>query len=79
MNTLTVGELKANFSDVVSQILAGDSVAFSYGKKKEPIGMVVPFRDLKKKNKVKLGIWKGKAEIKFSKDFKMSDEEFLAS
>ena len=50
---------------------------FSYGKKKKPIGKVVPYKEGEKKNKVKLGIWKGKATVKFEKDFKMTIDEFL--
>ncbi len=35
MKTLTVGELKANFSDVLSTVLkTGEAVVISYGKKK---------------------------------------------
>lgn len=77
MKILTVGELKSNFSEVINQILSGKKVIFSYGKKKKPIGMVVPYKADKSKNKVKLGIWKGKAKIKFEKDFKMTIDEFL--
>ena len=35
MKVLTVGEFKAKFSDVIADILKGDEVAVSYGKKKE--------------------------------------------
>lgn len=79
MKVLSVGEFKAKFSDVVQELLQGQEVAVSYGKKKEKIGVFVPYKNHKKKTKRKLGIWEGKASVKFAKDFKMTDEEFLAS
>ncbi|HAV56642.1 MAG TPA: prevent-host-death protein [Acinetobacter junii] len=79
MKVLTVGEFKAKFSDVIADILKGDEVAVSYGKKKEKIGVMVPYKIYEKKKVRKLGIWKGKATVKFAKDFKMTDEEFLNS
>jgi antitoxin (DNA-binding transcriptional repressor) of toxin-antitoxin stability system len=78
MNLLTVGEFKAKFSDVVKMILAGKQVGVSYGKKKEPIAILVPYKKYKTKKR-KLGILEGKASFKFKKGFKMTDEEFLAS
>ena len=78
MDTLTVGEFKARFSEVVKALEAGKEVAISYGKKKEKIGVVVPFKNFKKKKR-KIGIWEGKASFKLAKDFKMTDEEFLNS
>jgi len=75
---MTVGEFKAKFSDVVKALHLGHEVAITYGKKKEKIGVVVPFKNFKKKKR-KIGIWEGKASFKLAKDFKMTDEEFLNS
>ena len=78
MIQLTVGEFKAKFSEVVQKLLQGEEVVISYGKKKEKIGVVVPYENYKKKKKkIKLGIWEGKATVKFAKDFKMTIDEFL--
>ena len=79
MKTLSVGEFKAKFSEVIESLLQGEAVAVSYGKKKEKIGVVVPYDLYKKKKKVKLGILEGKASVKFAKDFKMTVNEFLRS
>lgn len=79
MYQLTVGQFKAKFSEVISQVLQGKEVAVSYGKKKETIGVFVPLKTYKKKKKIKLGIWKGKGSFKLAKDFKMTEEEFLKS
>ena len=41
MKTLTVSELKANFSDVFSTVLkTGEAVGISYGKKKEGVATI---------------------------------------
>jgi len=79
MKVLSVGEFKAKFSDVVQELLLGKEVAVSYGKKKEKIGVMVPYKNYKKKNKIKLGLLEGKATFKIKKGFKMTDEEFLNS
>jgi len=76
MDTLSVGEFKARFSEVIEKIKNGESVGVTYGKKKDLIGVFQP----KKKNtkKRKLGLLEGKAKVKFSDDFKFdSYEEFL--
>ena len=79
MNTLTVGEFKAKFSDVIHKVLQGEEVAVTYGRKRKTIGVMIPFNDYKTKGKRKLGIWEGKGSVKFAKDFKMTVEEFLNS
>lgn len=79
MTQLTVGEFKAKFSEVVQRLLQGEEVTVSYGKKREKIGVLVPYKNYQKKTKRKLGIWEGKASVKFAKDFKMTVDEFLNS
>ena len=78
MTQLTVGEFKAKFSEVLSKVLQGGTVGITYGKNKKQVAALIPYNKLKKQ-KVKLGLLKGKASFKFSKDFKMTDEEFLNS
>ena len=79
MQQLTVGQFKAKFSEVIKQVLQGKEVIVSYGKKKETIGVFVPFKTYREKKKIKLGIWKGKGSFTLAKDFKMTEEEFLRS
>ncbi|MFT4205355.1 MAG: hypothetical protein QM610_15730 [Chitinophagaceae bacterium] len=75
MQTLSVGEFKANFSEVLKKVLAGEEVGISYGKKKEVVAKLVP--KTSKKLKRKIGILEGKAKATFGKDFKITEEEFL--
>jgi antitoxin (DNA-binding transcriptional repressor) of toxin-antitoxin stability system len=78
MKSLPVGELKAQFSEVLEKVQQGESFGILYGKKKKPIAKIVPFDEPKKKKKRKLGILKGKAKVIFADDFKMTDEELIS-
>jgi antitoxin (DNA-binding transcriptional repressor) of toxin-antitoxin stability system len=76
MKTMSVGEFKANFSEALKQVLAGEEIGILYGKKKEVVAKLVP-KNAGKKPKRKLGILEGKGKVKFGKDFKMTEEEFI--
>ena len=77
MKTLPVGEIKAQFSEVLEKVKQGESFGILYGKKKRPIAMIVPYVDSEPKHERKLGILDGQVDIKFSEDFKITEEEFL--
>lgn len=77
MKTLAIGELKAQFSEIMEKVKNGESFGILYGKKKKPIAMIVPFQEKEKKKERKLGILDGKVTITFADDFKMTEEEFL--
>ena len=77
MKTLPVGEIKAQFSEVLEKVKQGESFGILYGKKKKPVAMIVPYIDSDEKKERKLGILDGKVKITFADDFKMTEEEFL--
>ncbi|MCA1951030.1 MAG: prevent-host-death protein [Treponema sp.] len=77
MKTLPVGELKAQFSEVLEKVKSGESFGILYGKKKKLIAMIVPYKDSVEKKERKIGLLEGKVNIQFSDDFKMSEEELL--
>ena len=79
MDLLPVGEFKAKFSEVLQKVQKGASYGITYGKSKEKVAALVPYKKFAKKKKFKLGILEGKASFKIHKDFKMTDEEFLNS
>lgn len=80
MKTMTVGELKAHFSEVLGQMLKnGEPVAISYGKKKEKVAAIVPYSQIKPKAERTLGLMKGRARCVMHDDFTMSDEEMLGA
>jgi antitoxin (DNA-binding transcriptional repressor) of toxin-antitoxin stability system len=78
MKTLTVGDLKTNFSEVLKDVQNGESIAISYGKKKKIIAYLVSeIKTESKKPKRKLGLLEGKATFKWVGDGKITEEEFL--
>ena len=77
MKVITVGEFKARLSQIIERILKGEEYVISYGRKKKKIFKVVPYKEEKPKRK--LGSLEGKATATFSKDWKMTTEEFLGS
>lgn len=76
MRTFTVGELKANFSEILEWVKAGEEVAIAFGRKKEIVAFLVP-RSSVNIQKRPLGLLEGKANAIFSNDFKITEEEFL--
>lgn len=76
MKTMTVGEFKAHFAEVLEQVKSGIGVAVTYGRRKEIVGYFLP-KSGKLKNKRRLGLLKGKARAIFKPDFKITEEEFL--
>jgi antitoxin (DNA-binding transcriptional repressor) of toxin-antitoxin stability system len=77
MKTLPVGEIKAQFSEVLEKVKQGESFGILYGKRKRPVAMLVPYVDSEVKPPRQLGIMDGKAVVSFALDSKMSEEEFL--
>ncbi len=75
MKTMTVGEFKTHFSEVIEQVKAGEEIAVTYGKKKEVVGYFIPQKPQKPKRK--LGVLEGKAKVTFGPDFEMTEEEFV--
>ena len=78
MKTLPVGELKTKFSKVISDVKSGEKIIVTYGKKKENIAVIVPYKEYIKKNIIDLGLLSSK-KIKIHDDFKITEEELLNS
>ena len=76
MKTMSVGAFKANFSEVLKMVLAGEEIGILYGKKKEIVAKIVP-KTIEKKPRRKLGILEGKGKIEIGPDFKITEEDFL--
>jgi antitoxin (DNA-binding transcriptional repressor) of toxin-antitoxin stability system len=60
-------------------VQAGNEIGIAYGKKKETVAVIIPYEQWKKTKKRELGTLKGKGTVTFSKNFKMTDEEFINS
>jgi prevent-host-death family protein len=77
MKSLPVGELKANFSEVLEEVQNGETIEIVYGRKKKPVARLVPVPYKKPRGKRKLGLLAGKMKVVFADDFKMTEEEFI--
>jgi len=77
MKMMTVGHLKARFSEVLEEVNTGETIGIEYGRSHTPVAMIVPFPKTGMKKR-KLGLLKEKAEFSFVGDGEISDEEFLA-
>ncbi len=78
MKTMTVGKLKANFSEVLQEVEKGGRVAIAYGRKHIPVAVIVPFHEQAKERS--LGVCEGRASYRWAQgDGKMDDNELLRS
>lgn len=77
MKSLSVGEFKAQFAEVLELVQQGESFGILYGKSKKLIAEINPPKKQKTKKKRKLGILDGKMKVVFADDFKMTEEEFI--
>lgn len=76
MRTMTVGDLKAHFSEVLQDVRGGEEIAVAFGKKKEIVAYLIP-RAVRTPARRQLGILQHKGSVTFTADFKLSDDEFL--
>jgi antitoxin (DNA-binding transcriptional repressor) of toxin-antitoxin stability system len=75
MKTMTVGEFKAQFSQVLKAVENGERIGITFGRKKEVKAVIGP--EGSDKQERKLGILEGKGEVIFKDNFKMTEEEFV--
>jgi len=75
MKTMSATEFKTHFSDVLAAVKDGETIAVTYGRKKEIIGYFV--REIPEHPKRILGILEGKATFNFGPDWEMTTKEFL--
>ena len=79
MKTISVGDLKARFSEVLDAVRKGETVVVSYGRRREKVAAIVPYREAGAQGKRRLGQLAGKARVRFARDFSIPDEELLST
>ena len=79
MQTLTIGELKTNFSEVLKKVKSGQKIGISYGKKREKVAVIVPYSDYVSTPERSLGLLKVRARCIIHDDFEITEKEMLAS
>ena len=77
MKTIQIGELKTHFSEILDKVKNGDEIIISYGRKKEKIAKIIPFKSSQTDKPRKLGIFKDKVKYKINQNFEISEEDFL--
>jgi len=79
MKTLSVGEIKTHFSDILKRVKHGEKIAIGYGKQKRKVAVIVPYDEFQPRENRKLGPLQDKAYFEMQNGFKMADEELLIS
>ncbi len=78
MITVTVGDLKARFSEILKKVQEGESIAVAFGRKKEILAYLVPKKMFGKRSPRPLGLLEGKASYSIKDDFEISEQEFVS-
>jgi len=76
MKTLAVGELKTHFSEALEDVKSGEEIVVTYGKKKENIAVIIPYKLYQKKHEIQLGLLSDK-KMKINEDFAITEEDLL--
>ena len=79
MKTMTVGEFKARFSEVLDAVRAGETIVVAYGRNRRKIAAMVPYAGIRQAARRPLGLLKGKVSVGFAKNFKLEDDELLSA
>jgi len=79
MKTLPVAEVRTHFSSLLKEVASGNEIGITFGRKKEPIAVIVPIEEYKKIKAKRLGTLEGKVKLEFKGDWSITDEEFLNS
>jgi antitoxin (DNA-binding transcriptional repressor) of toxin-antitoxin stability system len=80
MQTIQVGELKNNFSNILHLVQEeGKTFIITNGKNHKKVAMIVPYDPfIENQEERQFGLYKNKGSVRFSDDFAMSEEELLA-
>lgn len=75
MKTYPVGEFKARFAEIIERVRAGEEIAFSDGREKENVAVLIPYAAYKS-GKIRNGLLQNRT-LRIHDDFKMSEEGLL--
>ncbi len=76
MKTIPVGALKTNFSKVLDDVRQGHSVTIAFGRKHQPVAMIVPYR-AGKASGIRLGAL-ADCSCEINDDFSITDEQLVS-
>ena len=77
MKTMSVGELKPNFSAAIAGVKAGEDIIISYGRKKEKVAAIIPYyKYIKQAKKKQKEFVNNKSGLEFYANSWVDDPEF---
>jgi prevent-host-death family protein len=79
MESISVGELKSRFSEVLERVKKGEEIVISYGKRRNKVAVILPYEKYTSKQHRKIGLLKDRGACVIHKDFKLTEEEMLSS
>lgn len=77
MQTVQVGTLKHELSSILDMVKNGQEFIVEFGRKHEPVAVIVPYAVYAKNKTREFGILQTKASFEIKDSFEISDEEFL--
>ena len=79
MKTVSVGELKSRFSEILKSVNEGEEIVISFGKAHRKVAVLLPFERYGSRAKRQLGILEDKGTFSLAEDFALTDEALLSS
>ena len=79
MKTLPVGVFKTHFSEALEDVRNGKAVGVSFGRNGRLVAVLAPPKLVLHQGSVTLGSLKNKASFRTKPDFKISEDDLLAS
>ena len=77
MESISVGELKSRFSEVLERVQKGEEIIISCGSRK--VAVLLPYDRYVPKQKRRIGLFKDRGKCVIHNDFKLTEEEMLSS
>lgn len=77
MQTIQVAQLKHELSSVLEMVKSGQEFVIEFGRKHQPIAVIVPYEQYKSETPRTFGLLKNKATCVLKDDFEISDEALV--
>jgi antitoxin (DNA-binding transcriptional repressor) of toxin-antitoxin stability system len=74
MQELTVAEVRAGFSEILTEVQKGESFGVVYGRRRTPVAKIVPYDE---PTEIKLGVLSDVGRIEVGSDWEMTSTEML--
>jgi len=77
MQSIQVGQLKHELSSVLEMVKSGQEFVVEFGRKHQPVAVILPYSHYKNDKQREFGILQNKGTFEIKKDFEISDEELV--